>query len=229
MRAMNASVGTLEPLVHVDDVEPYNAESDKALFNELHDVLERHGALKRFGVTLLHQHFDISDDEILLETTDRDVRTQMIQLVQKSEIGDLDYIETSWRLDTGQPMMSCICIKQGDSHSHQHRPSDAVLKQDVEPYGNALAGVLRLAPKTYSYNADAVRRLSLAGGQQIGFVAQEVEEVFPAFVRTNGTGDRSYKSLDYVGLIPALVGSIQEQQAMIEALRAELQEIKSKQ
>src|SRR5947208_2861210 len=99
MRANNVTVGVIEPLVDVDEVVRYN-EGDRELFNELQEILKKHGALRRFSVTLLHKHFDVANDEILLETTDREARTQVIRPVKKSEIDKLDYIETSWRLDT---------------------------------------------------------------------------------------------------------------------------------
>jgi hypothetical protein len=107
------------PLVDIDQVKPLSFD-DRDLFRELHAVLERHGALRRFGVTLLHKHFDISADEVLVETTDRSTRTQTIQPVTKSEVEGLKVIETQWRLDSGSPVVVCKCVVN-PSGSHDHR------------------------------------------------------------------------------------------------------------
>lgn len=107
-------------LVDIRDVEPLN-DNDLPVMNEIYEALKKHGALQRFGVTLLHEHFEISDDEVLIEMTDRNTRTQTIQPVNKNNPLLVDSIETSWRLDTGLPVQSCSCIRFGDDHSHQSR------------------------------------------------------------------------------------------------------------
>jgi hypothetical protein len=60
---------TRNVLVHLPDVtevDPVDA-TDMAILAEIQDVLKRHNALGRFGVNLLHQHFDMADDEIMVE------------------------------------------------------------------------------------------------------------------------------------------------------------------
>lgn len=96
-------------------------ENDLPVMDEIYQVLKKHNALKRFGVTLLHEHFDVADDEVLIELTNRKSRTQTIQPVKKDNPLLSDAIETSWRLDTGVPVMSCKCIKFGGSHEHHSR------------------------------------------------------------------------------------------------------------
>lgn len=89
-------------------------DADQPLMDDLIAVLRRHNALDRFGITLLHQHFDIADDEVLLETTDVRSREQLIRPVKKSSLEGIDYTETSWRLDSGSPMMACVCVYSSD-------------------------------------------------------------------------------------------------------------------
>jgi hypothetical protein len=58
---------------------------------------------------------------------------------------------------------------------------------------------------------------------QLGFIAQEVEEVFPDIVdewKFKKDDKITYKTLGQAGLIPVLVKAIQEQQAQIEELKA---------
>src|SRR3990172_9207208 len=69
----------------VDNVLKSNGEE---WFYELRDVLKKHNALNRFGITLLHKHFDVADDEIMLETTDVENKTLHMRPVKTK-----DYIE----------------------------------------------------------------------------------------------------------------------------------------
>ncbi len=64
---------------------------------------------------------------------------------------------------------------------------------------------------------------------QLGFIAQEVEAVFPDAVDDAGEVDENgdpYKSMGPSALIPVLVKSIQEQQQQIDALKAEVAALK---
>jgi hypothetical protein len=105
---------------HIREVEP-RSEKDDTLFAELADVLKKHNALDRIGVSLLHRHFDIKPGEVLLETTDIPSRVQTIRPVPHDEMTTDPYIETSWRLGDGWIAMGCKCVKMGDDHQHLSR------------------------------------------------------------------------------------------------------------
>ncbi len=103
--------------------------------------------------------------------------------------------------------------------------SDETLKQDVAPVDNVLDGVMQLNPVSYSYINDSENT------RVNGFIAQEVEAVFPELVRTDEDGK---KGLAYSDFGVLAVAAIQEQQALIAnlqqenaALRAEIEGIKS--
>ena len=116
--------------------------------------------------------------------------------------------------------------------------SDIKFKKDIQDYKGALDQVTRLRPVTYNYKAEEYSFMGFDMGQQIGFVAQEVETVLPSLVieavhpgdsSEDGEGSNdpiSYKSLSYIGLIPVLTKAIQEQQAQIELLKKELELLK---
>jgi hypothetical protein len=103
-------------------VKPLSDE-DNVIMQDLHKVLKKHNALKRFGITLLHEHFKVEDDEVLIEFTDIATRTQVIKPVSQNDPELIDAIETSWRLDTGFPVMGCKCKKYGTG-DHSHYPSN---------------------------------------------------------------------------------------------------------
>ncbi|GGB25340.1 hypothetical protein GCM10011505_03190 [Tistrella bauzanensis] len=70
-------------LDHIADVRPID-DTDASCLMEIRAVLEKHRCLERFGVALLHNHFDLAEDEILLETTDVNTREQFLRPVKQS-------------------------------------------------------------------------------------------------------------------------------------------------
>lgn len=102
---------------HISDAEPLSS-NDGALIADLHDVLQRHGALKRFGITLLHTHFPLAADEVILEETDMDTRLQTMRPVPLASVEGIPATETSWSLETGRAIMRCTCLKSGKDHIH---------------------------------------------------------------------------------------------------------------
>jgi hypothetical protein len=91
--------------------------------------------------------------------------------------------------------------------------SDARLKKEVAaaPYG--LSAVAALRPVVYKWK-DSTR----ANGRQIGFIAQEIQNVVPEVV--NKEASSGMLSVNYTGLIPVAVKAIQEQQVMIREQQA---------
>ena len=109
--------------------------------------------------------------------------------------------------------------------------SDARLKKEIEPLGSVLSGVLKLKPASYHYLDNTSSDV-----RSLGFIAQEVGEVFPNLVReSNG-----FKALTYDDFAILAIKAIQEQQDLItdqqtqldqqqkelNDLKAELEEIK---
>ncbi|MBO4871346.1 MAG: tail fiber domain-containing protein [Muribaculaceae bacterium] len=119
--------------------------------------------------------------------------------------------------------------------------SDARLKEEIEPLENSLdalsslSGVsYRLKPRKtpdYAIDPETERLLEMdgrksdndlfaqyyaeeaQGERQYGFIAQEVQKIFPDLVHTGPDG---YMSVDYIGVIPLLVNAIQELRGRLE-------------
>jgi len=87
--------------------------------------------------------------------------------------------------------------------------SDESLKHNVKPLQRTAKGIHDLNPVTYRWNQSKL--------QDVGFLAQEVEAVFPTLVHTDE--ESGIKSVDYIRLIPYLVDAIKSQQAQIESLK----------
>jgi hypothetical protein len=97
--------------------------------------------------------------------------------------------------------------------------SDERIKDIIEPISNAVNKVstIRAVVGKYKSDADGVRRSFL--------IAQDVQAVFPEAV-TVGTDEKQTLGLAYTEVIPLLVAAIQEQQAIIEQLKADVAALK---
>lgn len=95
--------------------------------------------------------------------------------------------------------------------------SDVRQKENIKDISSGLDKIC--AMRSVSYNtigSDPEQK------DQIGFIAQEVEEIVPEIVSTDREG---YKGIAYAKLTPILVKAIQEQQELIEELRREIAEL----
>jgi hypothetical protein len=72
--------------------------SDAAFVADIQAVLAKHGNLDRFGLCLLHEHFAVSDGEILLETNDKESRELTCTVRDRTELESDAYKATSWSL-----------------------------------------------------------------------------------------------------------------------------------
>lgn len=111
-------------------------------------------------------------------------------------------------------------------------PSDERLKTDINELTNALDKIKQLQPKTYYYKTEEFKQMNLRKGENMGFIAQQLEQVFPNMVKNtiqpaakNSKGEAtsdevSFKAIDYVSLIPVLTAGIQEQQKQLEVQNA---------
>ena len=98
-------------LPDIDDVEPIS-EKDHAVLDELRAVLVKHGFTSRFGVALLHKHFELADDEVLMETTDVDARMSTLSVEKRSARPERT-IETLWRFATKElPDAVTVCVNR---------------------------------------------------------------------------------------------------------------------
>lgn len=127
--------------------------------------------------------------------------------------------------------------------------SDSRFKEDVRPMGEEESDgstisdrLMQLEPVAYRFTNDAqYAHMNLPEGEQFGFIAQDVERIFPELIsgghhptemRPDENGDLhevgeaiTYKAMNYVHLIPILVQTVQEQQAEIDELRTLVQQL----
>jgi hypothetical protein len=102
--------------------------------------------------------------------------------------------------------------------------SDERVKNIYGPVEYGVKEVMALKPIKYSFKSDTDNTVKL------GFIAQQTQSVVPESVYNTQEeiteGEPTKLAMEYVALIPVLVKAMQEQQGMIEALKAEVEELK---
>ncbi len=111
--------------------------------------------------------------------------------------------------------------------------SDETLKENVKNLENSLTKINRLRGVKYDFKKSYFniedetlkKELEKEGENNIGFLAQELKEVFPEVVFLDTTNN--LYSINYIQLIPVLVEAIKEQQKTIENLTAQIETIEN--
>jgi hypothetical protein len=102
--------------------------------------------------------------------------------------------------------------------------SDQRLKENIRNIDTGLDSIMALKPRRFDWKEGK--------GQDkkdvAGFIAQEFEDVFPECVSTSkaGADGIEYKNINHETLIPTLVKAMQEQQALITQLQADIATLK---
>ena len=88
-----------------------------------------------------------------------------------------------------------------------YQPSDQLLKTKIETFSTTAVNVLQLQPKRFEWKAN--------GKSDLGFIAQEVQTVWPELVSQDSKGTLN---LEYSKFIPLLLESIRELKERVEVL-----------
>lgn len=114
---------------------------------------------------------------------------------------------------------------------------DSVLKIHIKPLQQPLRHLMQLHPVSYEYNTHQFKQMSLPQGLQFGFMAEDMERVYPHLVKTRYGqwmyGKNVYRNVagqtvEQNSLIPVLVGAVKELSAEVEKLKEEIRELKKK-
>jgi len=102
-------------LPDIADVE-HLTERDEKCVDEIRAVLERYNRTSKFGITLLHSHFSLADDEVFLEHCDTEQRILLTRPVKLSEIKNRHYRPTVWRFDGAANQACSYCPTDRDGN-----------------------------------------------------------------------------------------------------------------
>lgn len=103
--------------------------------------------------------------------------------------------------------------------------SDRRKKQNIKTLTfNAMEVINKLNPVSYEWIEQSDLGMK---GTQMGFIAQELEEVLPTMVITKDDADKT-KAIKSTDLLPVLVKALQEQQAKIDELEKKIEALEKK-
>ena len=130
-------------------------------------------------------------------------------------------------------------------------PSDAKFKRNIRSMNSQLDKIRVLNPVTYEMKTEEFSQMNFDKGTQVGFIAQEVESVFPSLIKENiqvslqkpavktnsrksteivapaPTGEEiSYKGINSISMIPILTKGIQELADLLEARDKEVVQLR---
>jgi hypothetical protein len=98
--------------------------------------------------------------------------------------------------------------------------SDSRLKENIENQEETLKKIKQIQAITFKYNEKGVDLQKMMEGgipndedvnlEQIGFMAEEIEKVFPELVEYVEVEDQKYRAVSYIQMIPILLNSIKE-------------------
>jgi hypothetical protein len=92
--------------------------------------------------------------------------------------------------------------------------SDIRLKENIQPIQNALEKVESISGNTYDWK-EGFDEIHSHKGNDIGVIAQEIEEILPQIVTNR---DNGYKAVQYEKIVPLLIEAIKELSAKIKRL-----------
>ena len=101
------------------------------------------------------------------------------------------------------------------------------LKTAVEPLTGALDRLLALRGTTFEYRAEVTPKSMYLPGRQIGFIAQEVEAVFPAVGGRDSDGFKTVGPQGFEALTVEALRDLRNEGTLIDAAQAD--EIRSTQ
>ncbi len=94
--------------------------------------------------------------------------------------------------------------------------SDSRWKTNINLIDDSLRKILQLNGIEYEWKKDEFPLMNFDSGKQLGLIAQDVEKIIPEVVNTS---DDSFKSVDYIKIVPVLIEAIKEQQKQIDELK----------
>jgi hypothetical protein len=103
--------------------------------------------------------------------------------------------------------------------------SDISLKENIRDLETGLTEVMALRPRRFDWKEET----KLPEKNNAGFIAQEVEQVLPELVYDyQYDADVTKKALKMGDILPTLVNAIQEQQTIINDLKARIETLEAK-
>jgi hypothetical protein len=172
----------------------------------------------RSEVHLVHTNFGGSNDGVRIQN--EGANDHYWNLYTSNTTGDFEFFKQGIRRATINPTSGAYTAV-----------SDARLKRNIRTMENGILNkVMQLRPTSYQFTRIVGDEGGIVGDDNRfynGFLAQEVEKIFPELVfRGSDNPAQDYYTMDYSGFGVIAIKAIQEQQKMIEKQKAEIDGLK---
>lgn len=95
-----------------------------------------------------------------------------------------DYAYGSYNYASGGYYANYASYSSGSTYSSSgYTSSDRKLKKNIRSYEGAISDIMQLQPRIYDFDTDKYPTMGLPEEEQLGLVAQELEEVFPNLIK----------------------------------------------
>ena len=134
--------------------------------------------------------------------------------------------QIAWYTDNGSAIVSAGSISSNGSTTAYNTSSDYRLKENIAPMTGALEKVAQLKPVTYTW------KNGFGSGNGQGFIAHELQAIVPDAVvgekdAVDAEGNPKYQGVDTSFLVATLTAAIQEQQTIINDLKARIETLEA--
>ena len=184
--------------VHVKTVININAGSDGLYLN--------YDQIRRSGTGILYIQYGDSRGHTCMNETSGNVGIGTRSPSYKLHVNGTFFASTSIETD-------------GDITAFA--ASDKRLKNNITPIQNPLEKLKKI--NGYTFDWIEKKDIHSNKGNDIGVIAQEIEEVLPEITTTR---DNGYKAVRYEKLTPFLISCIKDQQTQIQSLQSQIDELK---
>ena len=148
-----------------------------------------------------------------------DVNSNLFTYTNSTAIGNGAIISASNTFQLGNSNIANLYTSGKWNALGYNTTSDQRLKKNILPLNNTLEQLMKLNPVSYD------KRINLTTTdydvKEMGFIAQELQQVFPILVNEGNDSDKLL-SVNYTALIPVLTKSIQEQQQQISSQQQQI-------
>ena len=128
--------------------------------------------------------------------------------LQLDPTGMLQFTSSPTYFSTGVNIAGWLYVSESAFVKNLYQTSDRSFKTDIEPFFTTVNDVLRLEPRKFTWKE--------TGEQDLGFIAQDVQDVWPSLTIRNPQ-DGSL-GLSYSRFIPLLLESIRELNGRVSTL-----------
>lgn len=176
-----------------------------------------------------------SDTHMWDETWTTTVRTNDIRAAAVAELYVGGNSASGIRLD-GDGAGTGLVTVDGDLHVNgditaNGTISDGAFKDNIEEIDGALDTIAGINAVSFEWNALYEEHHGEDPGTKFGFVAQELQEIYPFAVRElkgKKYGDETYLGVDYEKLVPLLTAGIKELTSEVKDLKSRVRYLETK-